>query len=78
MRYLGYTSWAVPVSLRNSRDLGFVTVSVTAFVAAVTQQEEVFVITFLAHLAILKYRGTYETVNLDIGLDIAPPCLPLS
>lgn len=58
MRYLGYTSWAVPVSLGNSRDLGFVTVSVTAFVAAITQQEEVFVITFLAHLAILKYRAT--------------------
>lgn len=30
------------------------TVSVTAFVTAITQQEEVLIITFLAHLAILK------------------------
>lgn len=52
--YLGYARWAVPVSLWDSRYFGFVTVSVTAFVTAVTQQEEVFIITFLAHLAILK------------------------
>lgn len=53
-RYLGYARWAVPVSLWDSRYFGFVTVSVTAFVTAITQQEEVFIITFLAHLAILK------------------------
>lgn len=57
IKNLGYASWAVPVSLWDSRDLGFVTVSVTAFVAAITQQEKIFIITFLAHLAILKNTG---------------------
>lgn len=58
--YLGYARWAVPVSLWDSRYFGFVTVSVTAFVTAVTQQEEVFIIPLLAHLAILKStKGIY-------------------
>lgn len=54
--YLGYAGWAVPVSLRDTGDLGFVTVSVAAFVTAITQQEEVLVIPLPAHLTVLKKK----------------------
>lgn len=51
---LGYAGWAVPVSLWDTGDLGFVTVGVAAFVAAVTQQQKVFVVALLAHLTVLR------------------------
>lgn len=54
--YLGYAGWAVPVSLWDTGDFGFVTISVTAFVTAITQQEEVLIIPLLAHLTVLKNK----------------------
>lgn len=39
MRYLGYAGRAVPVSLWDTGNLGFVTVRVAAFVAAVAEQQ---------------------------------------
>lgn len=53
-RNLGYAGRAVPVSLWDTGDLGFVTVSVAAFITAITQQEQVLVIPLLAHLTVLK------------------------
>lgn len=54
MRNLGYAGRAVPVSLWDTGDLGFVTVSVAAFVTAVTQQEQILVVALLAHLTVLE------------------------
>lgn len=54
---LGYASWAVPVSLWDTGDLGFVTVSVAAFIAAVTQQQKILVVALLAHLTVLVEKG---------------------
>lgn len=54
LSYLGYAGWAVPVSLRDTGDLGFMTVSVAAFVTAITQQEEILVIPLSAHLTVLQ------------------------
>lgn len=56
IRNLGYAGRAVPVSLWDTGDLGFVTVSVAAFVAAVTQQEKILVVALLAHLTVLQER----------------------
>lgn len=65
--YLGYAGWAVPVSLRDTGDLGFVTVSVAAFVTAITQQEEVLVIPLPAHLTVLKKKQkTKQSATIKI------------
>lgn len=52
--HLGYAGGAVPVPLGDGGDLGFVTVRVAAFVTAVTQQEQVLVVTLPANLTVLK------------------------
>lgn len=57
MTHLGYAGGAVPVSLWDTGDLGFVTVGVAAFVAAVTQQQQVLVVALLAHLTVLAETG---------------------
>ena len=62
--YLGYAGRAVPVSLWDSGDLGFVTVSVAAFVTAITQQEQVLIIALPAHLTVLQnQRATIILIN---------------
>lgn len=55
-RYLGYAGRAVPVSFWDAGDLGFVTVSVAAFVTAITQQEEVLIIPLLTNLTVLQNK----------------------
>lgn len=57
--YRWNAGWTVPVSFWDAGDLGFVTVSVTPFVTAVTQQQEVLIIPLFAHLTILK-RQTHS------------------
>lgn len=56
-RYLGYADWTVPVALWDAGDLGFVTVSMAAFVTAITQQEEVFIIALSTYLTVLQNTG---------------------
>lgn len=83
MRNLGYAGRAVPVSLWDTGDLGFVTVSVAAFVTAVTQQEKILVVALLAHLTVLEDKTEEEhplTPSLPSLLLITAPinCSPLS
>ena len=54
LRYLGYAGRAVPVSLRDAGDLGFMAVGVAAFITAVTQQQKVFIVPLPAQLTVLK------------------------
>lgn len=59
--YLGDAGRAVPVPLRDTGNLGFVTVSVAAFVAAIAQQEKVLVVSLLAHLTVLWKEHPLDT-----------------
>ena len=65
--HLGYAGGAVPVPLGDGGDLGFVTVRVAAFVTAVTQQEQVLVVTLPADLTVLKAGNTVspQTQGMD-------------
>lgn len=63
MRNLGYAGRAVPVSLWDTGDLGFVTVSVAAFVTAVTQQEKILVVALLAHLTVLEDKLKQRSIR---------------
>lgn len=56
--YLGDAGRTVPVSLRDVGDFGFVAVGVTSFITAVTQQKQIFIITFSAHLTVLQTNKT--------------------
>lgn len=79
MRNLGYAGRAVPVSLWDTGDLGFVTVSVAAFVTAVTQQQEILVVALLAHLTVLEDKTEEEhplTSRLPSLLLITPAPIP--
>jgi len=58
--YLCDAGGAVPVSLRDAGDLGFVAVGVAALITAITQQQEVLVVPLPAQLAVLQ-RHTSRT-----------------
>ena len=65
--YLGYAGQAVPVSLWDTGDLGFVTVSVAAFVTAITQQEQVLIILIPAHLTVLQNKRAIIILINEVG-----------
>lgn len=52
-KYLGYASRTKPVTVRYCSDLGFMAVSVTAFVTSITKQKQFLIVPFPTELAVL-------------------------
>ena len=65
--YLGYAGRAVPVSLWDTGGLGIVTVSVAAFITAITQQEQVLIIGLPAHLTVLQNKRAIIILSNEVG-----------